>query len=162
LAPRLPTLEGRTVLFFDNGKLRSDLGGYQAVFDTLTRELTRRFPAIRIRTHTRDLVASSPEGLAILADALSNDTDAVILALGDSAVASPSAVLAAAFEARSIPTVLICKPIGLRIASFAAAQMVPGLPLLSLDDRGGATSKPITDGAGRLVDDVVDGLLGTH
>ncbi|MBI2907133.1 MAG: hypothetical protein HYX92_05695 [Chloroflexi bacterium] len=157
LAPRLGTLKSKRILFFDNGKLRPEFGNYGFITD----RLIERFRGSGVGETPRavlDLLVSTPDPIGKAISLLPDDVDGVVLGLADSGVTVPTVRLAAALEARGIPTAVLCTEAGIALAAAMAQSYVPGAPLSTVTLTRAATREEMNRQADHLLQEVIDGL----
>lgn len=160
-APRPPTLSGRRVLMFDNGKLDAAYGPYGVLLDRVEVSLHERYPDVTVRRHCDDLLTGQEDRLhRVAADIAADGVDAVVLALCDWGVSQPTAILAARLEAHGVATSVIATPIGASQVLANAARMAPGLPVTVVRSLRSATREQLTAEADELMDDIIGGLVG--
>ena len=130
LAPRLPGLDGRTVLLFDNTQLTSQLANHGPAFRWLSEYFQSEHRATCVY-ETRNLLQEPREGLARLADEIAGSgVHAVVIALCNAGITQPSSLFAAELELRGIPCVQMCTELGYPLAAVTASNYVPGLPVV--------------------------------
>lgn len=160
LATRKPSLSGRRVMLFDNGKLGSDYGPYGVLFESVAAALFARFDDVQIVTHSDDLLRGKLERLdEIAAWVVAQNVSAVVFALCDWGVSQPTAILAAKLEGLGVPTSVIGTPVGASQVLANAARMAPGLPVTSIVSLRSATADEISAEADEHMEAILGGLL---
>ena len=133
LAPRLPSLQGRRLLLFDNEGLRHWEGPHAVVYPTLAQRLQAQYgvaPCRRMKVRLAGAAAGTASRLA--AEIVSSDADAVVLALCETATAAATMLLAWELERQGMPTVTVCHASALYLAAAMTMTVLPGLPLTAL------------------------------
>lgn len=158
LAPRLASLNGKTILLFDNTQLTSQLPVYGPIFRWLSGYLQCEHDAL-CTYRTQNLLKESREGLTKLADEIAHEgIDAAVIALCNAGITQPTSLFAAELELRGIPCVQMCTELGYPLAGVTASSYVPGLPIVMT---ARATGEKQTFGqaeTGRMAPDVAAGL----
>ncbi len=158
LAPRRPSLAGRRVILFDNGKLAPDYGPYRAIFEVVETALGGDAEVVH---HTDDLLRGTGERLTEVARWVRDQEVAgVVFALGDWGVSQPTAIVAAELERLGVPTSVVTTDIGGRLGLAAAARMAPGLPVTSLRALRSATRDEVAAEVKDVLEDILEGLTG--
>jgi hypothetical protein len=160
LAARPPSLEGARILLFDNGKVGDEGSGKFARIFTVIGERLSREPGVRVARRRQDLLKSSLEAVAALADEMAAAPfDGVICALLDQGVTLPNLILAAELERRGIAVSLVCQGAGARLSHAAALHMVPGVPVTLLDVARDASPEVVARATEAALDDILGGLV---
>jgi hypothetical protein len=158
LASRLASLEGKTVLLFDNTQLDSQRPNYGPVFQWLA-EYFRNEHGATCSHKTHNLLKEPKEGLAELAFEVSQSgVHGVVIALCNAGITQPSSLFAAELERRGVPCVQMCTDLGYALAGVTASNYVPGLPIVVAKRATGdeeTFGKTETDG---LAPEVASGL----
>ncbi|MFH1487090.1 MAG: hypothetical protein ABIH46_13545 [Chloroflexota bacterium] len=161
LATRPSTLKGKQVLFFDNGKLAQEFGGYGLIFQRLEQRLTDlgvgKFPRAEM-----DLLGWTPDTIGKASSLVPKDVDAVVIALCDSGITQPTMLLARAIEERGLPAVVICTDTGVALAAAIAQTYVRGVPLCVVKTTRAATEEMMYQQADAIFADIVEGLTATQ
>ncbi|MGD9988296.1 UGSC family (seleno)protein [Pseudonocardia sp.] len=156
------SVSGKKVLLFDNGKIRSEYGSYDAAFELFAEELTSAGATVQRRSV--DLLGGggfSEPALQQLAASIAGSTDAVIIGLADAGVSAPSVVLAAHLEGLGIPTGVICQGVGTSVVRTMASFLVPGLPIHALRVWRLSAAEDVRVDAKELWPDVLAGVVRT-
>lgn len=133
LAPRLPSLQGRRLLLFDNDCLRHWEGPHAVVYPTLAQRLQAQYGVVECRRMTVRLAGSASGTVPRLAaEIASGAADAVVIALCETATAAATLLLAWELERQGRPTVTVCHEAALYLAAAMTMTVLPGLPLSSL------------------------------
>lgn len=129
-APRPRDYVGKRLLLVDNGKLAPEFGPYGVLFETLRELLAEAYPGVQVVTLRRNLLEGSMEDLDGLAAGLISrlSPDGAILALSDTGVSQPTALLAVGLEKRGIPTCVLCLPLGAQLSRITTGRLLPGIP----------------------------------
>ncbi|MBI3968500.1 MAG: hypothetical protein HY329_22930 [Chloroflexi bacterium] len=145
LAARPPSLEGRRVLLFDNGKLGAEYGPYEPVFRIFEQHLRDQHGALvaRHRHNLLDTFDRAGAARILAAEVRPHRPDAVVIGLCDAGVTLPSTLLAVELERAGIPSVLVCNELGTAFAGTIAAGFAPRLPSVRFDAPRSATAQQI-------------------
>lgn len=157
LARRLESLEGRSVILLDNGKVRPEFGHLEALFDELRDKLVT-LKVANILEERIELLHFDAPSIQSLANDISSRADGAIIGVADTGVSAPSVMLAAALEALGIPTTVICQGIGQSVSSVMAAQLVPGVPQVVLDTWRLSSYEEVRSASMTIWPEVLDGL----
>lgn len=159
LAPR--AADPARILLFDNGKLDSSYGAYHVLFDVVRSALNERHPAAVVEERTRNLLVGTSDELADQARELrASGVDAVVIALCDTGVSQPSALLAATLERLGVPTALICQGIGGQMARTTLTSLGVPVPCFEIDAIRTASADGIRREFEPLVGDLAASLSG--
>ena len=129
LAPRLPSLAGRRVVFYDNTKLA--FAQYGAILPALGHLLEEQ--GARVAVVRRNLRGTEAAAMGEAVEEVRGaGAQAAVLALADMGVTPATVLLAAELERAGVPTVVLCAEPGAGLARVVARAYVPGLPLCPL------------------------------
>ena len=138
IAERPASLQGRTVLLFDNTQLASQEAAYGPIFKWLSEYLQAEQGA-RSSFDSRNLLRENREGTVSLAQTLAKSgIDAVVVALCNAGITQPTSLFAAELERLGVPCVQMCTVLGYPLAGVTAAGYVPGLPIVQAELATGA------------------------
>jgi len=160
LAPRSASLQGKTVLLFDNTQLTTQLPAYGPIFRWLEPVLRDEHGATC--THrSRNLLKEPRRGLAILAEEIAGaGVDGVVIALCNAGITQPTSLFAAELERCGIPCVQMCTELGLALAGITASSYVPGLPIVQVDRATGDEQSFGQSETLRVAPEIIEGLTG--
>ena len=130
LAPRPPSLDGKSLVCFDNGKLHPRYGHNAIIFQTVSQRLQSHYGVRACQQLSRDLLPLQLHSVRALADEIMQlGADGVLLALCDSGVTAYTVVLAWELERHGVPTVTLCAGQTIYLAAAMSLPVMPGLPL---------------------------------
>lgn len=160
LAQRPSSLQGKTVLLFDNTQLTTQLPAYGPIFRWLEPVLCDEYGATC--THrSRNLLKEPRGGLATLAEEIAAaGVDGVVIALCNAGITQPTSLFAAELERRGIPCVQMCTDLGVSLAGITASSYVPGLPIVQVDRASGDEDSFGRSETLRVVPEILAGLTG--
>lgn len=161
LARKLPNLDGRRVVLFNNSKLDPQWGQLGAIYELLEGELKARFPGAEVIHFGVDLLGPGKDPLGTaLAGILSHQPAAVVLALADIGVSQRTVELALQLEQRGIGTCVIAAPPGGGFARAVASAQLPGLAVVELAVSTFSSRQEVIDVAQRHVQELILCLTG--
>lgn len=159
LAPRLPSLDGKRLVLFDNGKLHPRYGQNAVIFHTVSQRLQSHYGVRECQLLSRDLLPMQLHSVRALADdILQLGADGVLLALCDSGVTAYTIVLAWELERHGLPTVTLCSGQTIYLAAAMSLPVLPGLPLSQVRILRHTSSADITAEALWVLGEVVEGF----
>ena len=137
LAPRLPNLQGRNILLFDNTQLTTQLVRFGPFFRWLSDYLQTEHGAT-CTFGSQNLLKGAKEDLPKLADQISGSgVDGVVIALCNAGITQPTSLFVAELEQRGVPCVQICTDQGYSLAGITASNYAPGLPIVVVEPATG-------------------------
>ncbi|MBI2907344.1 MAG: hypothetical protein HYX92_06800 [Chloroflexi bacterium] len=159
LATRRGSLEGSSILIFDNGKLHLGYGKLAVMADVIKRHLREEQQVSACDALSKNPTVFDRDGLLGFADQISQKKYAgVIIALCDQGVTQNCCFIAARLESNGIPTVLVCSEEGLKLARVMVQGLAPGLPLCSFRQDIFADEEQIAAETKAILPQIVAGL----
>jgi hypothetical protein len=159
LAARPSSLDGSTVVLFNNSKLDPEWGNLFVIYEVLEGELKSRFPGIRPVRISLDLLGQTPDPVAeARALILGEKPDGVFMALADVGVSQRTMELALRLESEGIPTCVIGAPPGSGLAAAVARNRLPGLPVIDLPVTNTRSVQEVEEATRASLAPMLDGL----
>lgn len=158
LAPRDAHVHEGPVILYDNGKLAPAFGNYAVAFEVIEARLEAQ--GVPVLRDGADLLAATLSDLEGIADAIARRSPAgVVLGVCDTGVSMPTTILAAALEARSVPTSIVGHGIGAMVARATLQRLLPGVPIHRLvSDRTASAAEVRRELEEGVADDILQGL----
>ncbi|MCL5026458.1 MAG: hypothetical protein M1531_08205, partial [Chloroflexi bacterium] len=156
LAPRPASLEGLTLVFFDNTKL--DFGHYRELVPIVEEHLRAAGAATIVHLRRQLRGCGSTVIAATAQEVRASGADAAVLALADMGVTPATVLLAAELERGGTPVAVVCAEPGTTLAKVVAAYRVPGLPLCDIELTTSTTAEQVRERAVPLAHEIVAGI----
>ncbi|MBI2527345.1 MAG: hypothetical protein HYV93_15330 [Candidatus Rokubacteria bacterium] len=131
----LEHLGGKTVVFFNNGKMSPEYVVYRDFYPVVA----DLFQTLQVTCHlvTRHMLSEYDEAIEgqLLGEIRSHRPDGVVVGIGDAGATYRTCLLTRRLIKEGLPCVMVCNDLGIRLAQTMASRSMPNLPIVRIPAR---------------------------